>query len=380
MSQDGVGVDWMAQTVSQAAKLHPYVPGKPIEQMLREQGLDELQIEQKITQTVKLASNENPYGVPPQAIDAMIEAANTAHRYPDGDCFALKQALASEHGIQTEQLLIGNGSNEVLELMIRCFAGVGDEVVYSQRGFIVYALATTAAGAKGVAVSEHDGLTHDLAAMALAVNEHTKVICLANPNNPTGTLLKTKDLQAFLNDIPSHIVVILDEAYFEYVQDEVSDSIHALQHHGLVISRTFSKAYGLAGCRVGYAVADAGLVSAVNRFREPFNVNSLAQAAALGALKDKDWVLDKVGACKKERERLQTALQERGCYLAKSYANFVLLKHDKALDINALLEERGVICRPLAGYGMVDVLRVSVGSFSENTTFINALDDVLLNV
>ncbi|MDQ6989994.1 MAG: histidinol-phosphate transaminase [Mariprofundaceae bacterium] len=370
-------IDWMTQSVNQAQKLHPYVPGKPVQQLLREQGLDELQIEQQVSQTIKLASNENPYGVPPQAVQAMQDAASEVHRYPDGDCFALKQALASEHGVETSQLLVGNGSNEVLELIIRCFAGVGDEVVYSQRGFIVYALATTAAGATAVAVPEADGLTHDLKAMAAAVQANTKVICLANPNNPTGSLLATDALQTFLDGLPRHVVVILDEAYYEYVQDDISDSIHALNHPGLIVSRTFSKAYGLAGCRVGYAVADSDLLAVVNRFREPFNVNSLAQAGAVGALRDKEWLLEKVAACKKERLRLEDGLLERGCFMAKSYANFVLLQHEKSLDICQRLEDKGVIVRPLAPYGMADVLRVSVGNFDENTAFLSALDDVL---
>ncbi|MDX8384642.1 MAG: histidinol-phosphate transaminase [Ghiorsea sp.] len=370
-------IDWLAQSVSQAQKLHPYIPGKPVEQLLREQGLDDLQIKQRVSKTTKLASNENPYGVPPQAVQAMQDAASEAHRYPDGDCFALKQALASEYEIETNQLLVGNGSNELLELVIRCFAGAGDEVVYSQRGFIVYALATTAAGGTGIAVPEADGLTHDLKAMAAAVNANTKVICIANPNNPTGSLLPTDALQAFLDTLPRHVVVILDEAYYEYVQDDISDSIHHLNHPGLIVSRTFSKAYGLAGCRVGYAVADSDLLAVVNRFREPFNVNSLAQAGARGALCDKEWLLEKVAACKKERLRLEHGLLERGCFMAKSYANFVLLQHEKSLEICKLLEDEGVIVRPLAPYGMPDVLRVSVGSFYENTAFLSALDDVL---
>ena len=369
--------DWLKQAVSQSEKLYPYIPGKPITQMLRELGLSDSEVEQRAASTVKLASNENPYGAPPKALKAIQQAATEIHRYPDGDCFELKQALAKKHGICAEQLLIGNGSNEVLELIIRTFAGAGDEVVYSQRGFIVYALVTTAAGATGVAVPESDGFTHDLDAMLGAVSEHTKVVCIANPNNPTGSLLKTSALQAFLDNLPSHIVVIIDEAYVEYVMDEVEDSIHALKHDGLIISRTFSKAFGLAGLRVGYAVANQDLLAVVNRFREPFNVNSIAQAAAMAALHDQDWVMDKVALCKAERARLEDALVGMGCLAAPSLANFVLLKHSDSAKLVKQLEQEGVIVRPLAPYGMPDILRVSVGSKAENDAFLAALHKVL---
>jgi len=372
-----VEVNWLNQAVAQSENLYPYIPGKPITQMLRELGFTDAEVQQKVNSTVKLASNENPNGPPPKAIAAMQEVVTKVHLYPDGDCFELKQALAQEHGIQSKQLLIGNGSNEVLELIIRSFAGVGDEVIFSQRGFIVYALATTAAGAKGIAVPEVDGFGHDLEGMLAAVTTQTKVVCIANPNNPTGSLLSTEALQSFLDRLPDHLVVILDEAYFEYVADELEDSIHGLKHPGLVVSRTFSKAYGLAGCRVGYAVADAALLDVVNRFREPFNVNMMAQAAALGALQDKDWVLGHVQTCKQERAVLETALSTRNNLASSSFANFVLFKHDKSLDIVKLLEKKGVIVRPLAPYGMVDVLRVSVGTKEENQIFINKLDEVL---
>jgi len=368
---------WLNQAVSQTQQLHPYIPGKPIVQMLRELGLAENEIQQRISSTVKLASNENPYGVPPKAILAIQNAAALVNRYPDGDCFKLKQVLAKSHQVSSSQLLIGNGSNEVLELIIRTFAGAGDEVIYSQRGFIVYALATTATGATGIAVAEADGLTHDLDAMLKAVNGKTKVICIANPNNPTGSLLKTDALQNFLNQIPQHIVVILDEAYVEYVADEVEDSIHALSHEGLIVSRTFSKAYGLAGCRVGYAVASSELLAVANRFREPFNVNSLAQAAALGAIADKDWVLEKVELCKQERARLEAALQDVHCFVAKSYGNFVLMQHEESAELVKKLEHSGIIVRPLAPYGMPKILRVSVGTKDENDAFLNALAKVL---
>jgi len=361
-------MDWMRRAVAQSAGLYPYVPGKPVEQLLREKGL---------TQAVKLASNENAYGPSPKAMAAMQEAIAEVHRYPDGDCTALKAALAVRHDVQTNQIMIGNGSNEVLELVIRSFAGAKDEVICSQYGFIVYALATQAAGATQVAVPATADLGHDLAAMAAAVNAKTKVVCIANPNNPTGTLLSNESLQGFLDALPRDVVVILDEAYDEFVADVKANSLQSLKHPGLVVSRTFSKAYGLAGCRVGYAVADAALLDVVNRYREPFNVNSFAQVAALAALDDGDWVMDKVAKVKVQRARLEIAFSDLGVAGGKSYANFVLLKYAQAAELVNALEEQGVIPRPLAGYGLKDYLRISVGTEVENDVLLQALEAAL---
>ncbi|MDQ6998490.1 MAG: histidinol-phosphate transaminase [Mariprofundus sp.] len=362
-----MSIDWMAWAVAQTAGLYPYVPGKPVEQLLREKGL---------SHAVKLASNENPYGPSPKAIVAMKKAASEVHRYPDGDANALKLKLAEFHAVKREQILVGNGSNEVLELLIRSFAGPDDEVIYAQRAFIVYALATQAAGATGIAVPESDGLTHDLDAMAAAVTDKTKVVCIANPNNPTGTLLDNDAMQLFLDQLPRNVVVIIDEAYYDFVAYRLGDSVHTLKHPGLVISRTFSKAYGLAGCRVGYAVADAGLIAVVNRFREPFNVNLLAQVAAMAALDDHDWVKDKVAKTAVERDKLEAALDVMGLLGGRCFANFVLLRHSKSAEILRGLEDQGIIPRPLAGYGMPEYLRISVGSAEENAAFLVALNHI----
>jgi len=357
-------MDWMNQAVPQAQGLYPYVPGKPIEQLLREKG---------IAEATKLASNENAYGPSPKAMLAMQQAIAEVHRYPDGDSHALKAALADKHQLDAAQILLGNGSNEVLELVIRCFAGLGDEVIYSQHGFIVYALATQASGANRAPVQDTPELGHDLDAMLAAVTEQTKIVCIANPNNPTGTLLSNDALQRFLDALPPHIITILDEAYDEFVCDIKQDSVQHLHHPGLVISRTFSKAYGLAACRVGYAMANANLLEAVNRFREPFNLNSLAQAAALAALDDGAWVMEKVALVKQERTRLELALAQRHLLAGKSFANFVLLQHPKALELHQQLENMGMITRPLAGYGLPELLRVSVGKHEENEAFLQAL-------
>ena len=363
-----MSIDWLARAVPQTSGLHPYVPGKPVEQLLREKGL---------TRAVKLASNENPYGPSPKAVIAVREAAGQLHRYPDGDANRLRSALAGYHGVEIGQVLVGNGSNEVLELIIRTYAGVGDEVVYSQRGFIVYALATQAAGGRGIAVPEADGLSHDLEAIAAAVNERTKIVCIANPNNPTGSLHSNEAVQAFLDRLPRDVVVIIDEAYYDYVADELGDSLKRLSHPGLVISRTFSKAYGLAGSRLGYAIADAALLAPANRFREPFNVSLLAQAAGLAALGDGDWVREKVALCRAERARIEEQFEAWGVLGGASHGNFVLLSHKQSQEILHRLEQRGIIPRPLAPYGMVDFLRISVGSAEENDELLEALAEIL---
>ncbi|MDX8413750.1 MAG: histidinol-phosphate transaminase [Mariprofundales bacterium] len=357
-------IDWTNQAVTQSHRLRPYVPGKPVEQLLRELGISE---------AVKLASNENPFGPPPAAQAAIIAAANQVHRYPDGNATALKQALATKHGINEDQLLLGNGSNEVLELLIRTFAGSGDRVIYSERGFIVYALATTAAGADGHAVTEADGLNHDLNGMVQAIDAQTKLICIANPNNPTGTLHSLDALQRAFDQIPPHIVVVLDEAYVEFVAQELGESIGWLHHPGLVICRTFSKAYGLAGLRVGYAVADAALIEVVNRFREPFNLNLIAQHAAVAALEDGDWVTERVQQVIRERGRMESELQAMGLLQAPCYGNFVLITHPNAQKLVQAMEAQGLILRPLAPYGMPHSIRITVGLPHDNDQLLLAL-------
>jgi len=363
-----MSINWLARAVPQTTGLYPYVPGKPVETLLREKGL---------SHAVKLASNENPYGPSPKAMAAMCAAAAGVHRYPDGDANQLKEAIAAFHRVHRNQVLLGNGSNEVLELLIRAFAGAGNEVIFSRRAFIVYALAAQAAGATPVAVAEVDGLSHDLDAMAAAVNERTRVVCIANPNNPTGTLHGNRALQAFLDQLPRDVIVIIDEAYYEFVADQLGDSVHELSHPGLVISRTFSKAYGLAGCRVGYAIADADITALVNRYREPFNVNLLAQVAAVAALDDRQWVMARVADSNAERTRLESALQALGVSGGASFCNFVLLRHPQSGEILRRLEDRGIIPRPLVPYDMADYLRISVGTAAENSEFLQALDAIL---
>ena len=361
-------IDWQAYAVPQSRILHPYMPGKPIEQLLAEKGLKS---------ALKLASNENPYGPPPAAIEAIRNMADKVHLYPDGNGSALKSVLAEKLGVKSKQILLGNGSNEVLELLIRCFARAGDEVIYSQHAFIVYALSTIAAGARGVPVPEKDGFSHDLDAMCKAVSSRTRLISLANPNNPTGTLHSLDSIQNFLDRLPRQMVVLLDEAYFEYVQETIGDSLKDLEHPGLLICRTFSKAYGLAGCRVGYAIGDSEIIELANRFREPFNVNSIALVAAEAALEDERWVLDHVNECLCERQRLEQFFRHRNCLGRESHGNFVLLRHIRAKEILRRLEDCGIISRPLDPYGLADILRISVGKRLENNRLIAELEPIL---
>ncbi|MDX8403229.1 MAG: histidinol-phosphate transaminase [Mariprofundaceae bacterium] len=361
-------VDWNSKAVAQTAWLYPYVPGKPIKMLLAEKGLKE---------AVKLASNENPYGPSPKAIKTVKKAVADVHRYPDGDCSELKQALAVKHACGVENILLGNGSSEALRMVIQTFASAGDEVLFSRRAFIMYPLYARMVGATGVAVPESDGLSHDLDAMANAVTKRTKVICIANPNNPTGTLHGTDAMQNFLDRLPRDVIIIMDEAYYEFVADELGDSISKLNHPGLVISRTFSKAYGLAGLRIGYAIADKEIISLVNRFREPFNVNLLAQSAALAALDDQDWVMARVADCRQERDRLELIFDAWGVLGGRSFGNFVLLRHAHASRILQLLEDQGIIPRPLGPYGMPDYLRISVGTEQENEQLLKALESIL---
>ncbi|MFQ5355255.1 MAG: histidinol-phosphate transaminase [Mariprofundaceae bacterium] len=361
-------MNWQAYAVPQSRVLHPYVPGKPVEQLLLEKGL---------TSALKLASNENPYGPPPASIEAIRRVADKVHLYPDGSGSSLKSALAEKLGVTREQILLGNGSNEVLELLIRCFAGAGDEVVYSQHAFIVYALSSIAAGACGTPAPENDGFSHDLDALYKAVGPRTRLICMANPNNPTGTLLSLDSIQGFLDRLPRQMVVLLDEAYFEYVQETIGDSMKYLEHPGLLICRTFSKAYGLAGCRVGYAVGDSEIIELANRFREPFNVNSIALIAAEAALQDERWVLDHVNECLCERQRLEQFFRHRDCLSRESHGNFVLLRHNRAKEILLRLEDCGIISRSLEPYGLADILRISVGKPSENDRLMAELEPIL---
>ena len=348
-----------------------YQPGKPISELAREMGIAEESI-------VKLASNENPLGMSVRARDAAIAAIGEISRYPDGGAFALKKALCARFGVKPEQLVIGNGSNDILELASQAFLAPGLSALYSRHAFAVYPLATNARGARGIEVAAKN-FGHDLDAMAAAIEPQTRVVFIANPNNPTGTFVPGAELEAFLAKVPRHVLVVLDEAYTEYLAPEQRyDSIAWLARFpNLLVSRTFSKAYGLAGLRVGYAIAHPEVADLMNRVRQPFNVSSVALAAAEAALDDDEFLARSAEVNRRGMAQLVAAFRELGLEWIPSAGNFVTFKVGDAIGVNQALLRQGVIVRPIAAYGMPHWLRVSIGLPEENARFIEALRQAL---
>jgi histidinol-phosphate aminotransferase len=345
----------------------PYQPGKPISELARELRLQEEGI-------IKLASNENPLGPSPMARRAAGAALADLSRYPDGNGFELKQALARRLGVAAQRIVLGNGSNDVLEMAARAFLAPGLEAVYSQHAFAVYPLAVQAVGATGVEAPARD-FGHDLAAMRRALTARTRLVFIANPNNPTGTMVDARSLEEFVAGLPREVLVVLDEAYLEYVPEgRAPDSIGWLARYpNLVVTRTFSKVYGLAGLRVGYACAAPGVADLMNRVRQPFNVNSVALAAAAAALDDDAFVRKSVELNRAGMRQLTEGLDRLGLEWIPSSGNFVTFRVGDAAGVFRRLLEAGVIVRPVASYGMPDHLRVTVGLESENARFLAAL-------
>jgi histidinol-phosphate aminotransferase len=353
----------------------PYQAGKPIAEVAREFGLDEASI-------VKLASNENPFGLPESSRQAMAAAAAELGRYPDANGFELKAALSTRYDVPADWITLGNGSNDILEIAAHAFVAAGQSVIYSQYSFAVYALATQGVGARAIVVPAKD-YGHDLAAMAASISDDTRLIFIANPNNPTGTFIPAGQIQAFLDQVPAHVVVVLDEAYNEYLEPEhqFESSQWVKRYPNLLVSRTFSKAYGLAGLRVGFAIAQPALTDLMNRIRQPFNVNSLAQAAAIAALNDKDFLAQGARNNSAGYRQFTEAFDELGLEYVPSFGNFVLVKvgeePDAGARVNLALLKMGVIVRPVGNYGLPNWLRVSIGLPAENAVFIAALKKAL---
>jgi histidinol-phosphate aminotransferase len=349
----------------------PYIPGKPIEELARELALDPATI-------VKLASNENPRGPGPGVRTAIAQAVAELDRYPDGNGFALKSALARRYAVGLDRIVLGNGSNDVLELVTLAFVQPGDEVVYAQHAFAVYPLATQARGGRGVEVPARD-YAHDLPAMRAAITPRTRVVFIANPNNPTGTWAPAAEMEAFVASVPRDVIVVIDEAYNEYLDDSQRvDTVRWIDNHpNLIVSRTFSKAYGLAALRVGYGIMDATVADMLNRVRQPFNVNSLAQAAALAALDDVAYVEESRELNRAGLAQLVAGFEVLGLRYLESHANFVLVRVGDAARIDTSLLRQGVIVRPVANYGLPEWLRVTVGLPAENTRFLTALANAL---
>ncbi len=364
-----------ARATSGVKSLHPYQPGKPIDELQREYGVSDV---------VKLASNENPLGPSPVVLAALQNEFAELARYPDGNGFELKQALAARHGVDMTQITLGTGSSDPLEFVVRVFAQPGDEVMFSQHAFAMYPIITQAASAAAVVTPANDW-GHDLDAMRAAITDRTRVIFIANPNNPTGTWLGGEALQAFIADVPERVMVVVDEAYFEFASDpalgagDYPDATQWLDRFpNLMVTRTFSKAYGLAGLRVGYSLSHPDVANLLNRIRPPFNVNSLALAAACASLDDIDHVRRGVMLNAEQMNVVTTAVKKMGLDFIPSVGNFVCIDvgEDAAAVYDALLYE-GVIVRPVANYGMPRHLRVTLGREEENTRFLAALGRAL---
>ena len=349
----------------------PYVGGKPIEEVARELDLDPSTI-------IKLASNENPRGASPKVQAAIAAAAAELTRYPDGNGFALKAALSKRLRVPPEQIVLGNGSNDVLELVTQAFLRPGDHAVYSQYAFIVYPLATQARGAVGIEVSAKD-YGHDLDAMQQAITPQTRIVFIANPNNPTGTWLAGDVVERFVAAVPRDVIIVIDEAYNEFLEpsEQSRSTTWISRYPNLVVSHTFSKAHGLAALRVGYGVMDPAIADLVNRVRQPFNVNALAQAAALAALDDDQYVEDSRVLNRDGMRQVEDGLRTLGLRSLPSRGNFVLFE---ARDANAVFQSllrQGVIVRPVANYNLPTWLRVTIGTPPENERFLAALGKAL---
>ncbi len=355
--------------------ISPYQAGKPISEVAREFGLDE-------TKIIKMASNENPLGMPESARQAMLEAFAEAGRYPDSNGFELKEALSARYGVPQDWITLGNGSNDILELAAHALVQPGQSVVFAQYSFVVYALASQAVGARAIAVPAID-YGHDLGAMLHAITDDTRLIYIANPNNPTGTFLEPEEMAAFLKAVPEEVVVVIDEAYNEYLDSGLQyDSTEWVRQYGnLLVSRTFSKAHGLAGLRVGFGIAQPRITDLLNRIRQPFNVNTLAQAAAIAALNDKAYLQKSAELNAQGYRQLTQAFEEMGLEYIPSYGNFVTVRvgddDEAGARVNLALLKKGIIVRPIGGYGLPQWLRISIGLPEENTAFLTALKEVL---
>jgi histidinol-phosphate aminotransferase len=352
-------------------ELAPYIPGKPTSDLARELGIPEASI-------VKLASNENPLGPSPKAIAAMQASLKESHLYPDGSGYELKSAIGKKFAAKADELILGNGSNDILELVARTLLRPGDSAVYSKHAFAVYPLAVKAVGARGIEVPTKGLFETDLDGMLKAIEPTTKIVFLANPNNPTGTLVEPAALEQFIAKVPANVLTVLDEAYVEYLprDKQVNTLEWARRFPNVLVSRTLSKAYGLAGLRVGFGMGKPDVIDLMNRVRQPFNVNLVALAGAIAAINDDAYIAQSVDNNAKGMAQLLAAFAALGLAHIPSFGNFVCVKIGSAqrtAAVNQLLLKQGVIVRPIAGYAMPEYLRITIGLPQENERFIAAL-------
>lgn len=346
-----------------------YEPGKPIEDVARELGLEPSQI-------VKLASNENPLGPSPKALQAMQETLLRSHFYPDGGAYYLREAIAEKFDLKRENVILGCGSNEVIEFVGKAFLNPGDEIVTARHAFVVYKLMATLFGAVTVEVPD-PGFCHDLDAMAAAITPRTREVFIANPNNPTGTLLSQEQIDRFMEKVPEHVVVVFDEAYYEFLENPPDTLKYVREGRNVVVLRTFSKIQGLANLRIGYGLAPAGLIGALQKTRQPFNANGIAQAGALAGLLDDEHQLKTRRITIEGRDFLQAAFERLGLEYVPSFANFVLVKVGDGKALFQALMRKGVIIRDMNAYGLPEWVRVSIGTMEQNRRFLSELETYL---
>ena len=351
----------------------PYPPGKPIDELEREYG---------VTDSIKLASNENPLGPSPLAVQAMIDSLSGLHRYPDGSGYYLTRALAEHLGVDADQVVLGNGSNEVIEFLVKAFIQANDEVITSHPSFLMYQKFVQVRGGKNIVVPLKE-MAHDLHAIESLVTEKTRLIFIDNPNNPTGTLISSHRLESFLSSLPEHVVVVLDEAYVDFVDETLQCDIRSLVNNvknrcGLVSLRTFSKAYGLAGVRIGFGLMHNEIATCLHKVRQPFNINQVALSGALAALDDHSFYQRTISTAREGIRYLSSSVDALGCRSYPSHTNFFLI--DIGGDATVLYEamlRKGVIIRSMKAYGYPDFIRINVGTDAENERFLNALKQSL---
>lgn len=355
----------MVEVPEYIKNIKPYIPGKPPEELERKYG---------ITNAVKLASNENPLGPCPKALESLKEHLAHLNRYPEGSGYLLINAISKKHGVETDQVILGNGSNEVIELLVRTFLLPGDEVISASPSFVVYDSITRAAGGTSIVIPLRKWC-HDLEAMAHAINEKTKIIFIANPNNPTGTINTKDEMEKLLEKVPKNVIIAVDEAYYEYVTDQSYP--YSLEYiklrHSIIIFRTFSKIYGLAGLRIGYGIANDAIIQKMNKIRQPFNTNTLAQYAALAAIEDTKHVRMTLELNEEGKKYLYEEFRQIGIDFVNSEANFIFLPLCNAYVLYEKLLAQGVIVRPIGSDG----LRITIGLPEENKRLIEALRKIV---
>lgn len=353
----------------QLRDLVAYEPGKPIEDVARELGIS-------VEKIIKLASNENPLGPSPKAIEAIYALAQRAHFYPDGGGYYLRQAIAEKNGVGMENVILGNGSNEIIEFIGHAFLQPGDEIIVADHAFVVYKLMATLFGARTIEIPD-PGFIHDIDAMLAAVTPRTKQLYVANPNNPTGTMVPQAKIEELLERVPEHVMVVLDEAYYEFLDEQPDTLRHVRAGGNVVVLRTFSKIQGLANLRIGYGMASKEIIEVLQKTRQPFNANGFAQAAALAAINDQEHQDRTKQITDEGREFLQATFAEMGLEFVPSYANFVLVNVGGGDRVFKELLTKGIIVRAMAGYKLPDWIRVSIGTAEQNRAFVAALKEVL---